>query len=75
MGTRAERDQELDDLLARAREADGLTRISLRDPIAAFGVDAIEAMVPWAEGGRLAAFAVRVEVIGPAIEADRRSGR
>lgn len=51
---------ELDDLLTQAREADPGDRITLRDPIAAHGEVAIEAMVDWLGDPRLAAFAIRV---------------
>ena len=51
---------ELDDLLAQARDADPSSRISLRDPIAAFGEPAIKAMTDWLGDLRLAAFAIRV---------------
>jgi len=47
-------------LLARAEGADPAHRIDLRDPIAAHGVDAIEAVVPWLKDPALAAFAIRV---------------
>ena len=51
---------DLDDLLTQAREADPGVRITLRDPIAAQGDLAIEAMTDWLGDPRLAAFAVRV---------------
>ena len=51
--------ESLDDLLRRARAADGGTRINLRDPIAAFGVKAIVRLGPWLTDPRLGAFAVR----------------
>jgi hypothetical protein len=47
-------------LLADAREADPAHRIDLRDPIAAYGADAIEAVGPWLKEPTLAAFAIRV---------------
>jgi hypothetical protein len=47
-------------LLADAREADPAHRIDLRDPIAAHGVAAIEAVGPWLKEPTLAAFAIRV---------------
>ncbi len=47
-------------LIARAREADPLTRIELRDRIAAQGAAAVEALTPWLGDARLGAFAVRV---------------
>lgn len=50
---------DLKPLLRRARDADGLTRIELRDPIAVHGTAAIEALKPWLEDVKLAAFAVR----------------
>jgi hypothetical protein len=56
---------ELDQLLASAGDADPSERIQFRDPIAAHGEDAIEAMTDWLGDQRLAAFAIRVlEVIG-----------
>lgn len=51
---------ELDDLLTEAREADPGDRIILRDPIAAHGELAIDAMTDWLGDPRLAAFAIRV---------------
>lgn len=47
-------------LLARAEGADPAHRIDLRDPIAAHGAAAIEAVVPWLKEPALAAFAIRV---------------
>jgi hypothetical protein len=47
-------------LLARAEGADPAHRIDLRDPIAAHGAAAIEAVVPWLKDPALAAFAIRV---------------
>jgi hypothetical protein len=47
-------------LLADAREADPAHRIDLRDPIAAHGAAAIEAVGPWLKDPVLAAFAIRV---------------
>lgn len=47
-------------LLARAERADPATRIDLRDPIAAHGAAAIEALTPWLKVPALAAFAIRV---------------
>jgi hypothetical protein len=49
----------LDELLAAAADADGLTRITFRDLIAAFGDAAIVRLEPWLSDPRLAAFAVR----------------
>ena len=49
----------LDDLLRRARAADGGTRINLRDPIAASGAQAVARLGPWLTDPRLGAFAVR----------------
>jgi hypothetical protein len=51
---------ELQDLLSQAREADPADRIVLRDPIAAHGELAIDAMTDWLADPRLAAFAIRV---------------
>lgn len=50
----------LDRLLAAARDASPSTRIELRDSIAAYGEDAIEAMTDWLGDPRLARFAIRV---------------
>jgi hypothetical protein len=47
-------------LLARAEGADPANRIDLRDPIAAHGAAAIEAVAPWLKDPALAAFAIRV---------------
>jgi hypothetical protein len=47
-------------LLARAEGAAPAHRIDLRDPIAAHGAAAIEAVVPWLKDPALAAFAIRV---------------
>jgi hypothetical protein len=47
-------------LLADARAADPVHRIDLRDPIAAHGAAAIEAVGPWLKEPALAAFAIRV---------------
>lgn len=48
----------LDDLLAAAAKADGSNRIEFRDPIAAFGSEAIRRVEPWIADARLGAFAV-----------------
>lgn len=48
------------DLLKAAAAADPSERIRWRDPIAAYGADAIEAVSPWVGDVRLGAFAVRV---------------
>ena len=50
----------LETLLARAETADPAHRIYLRDPIAAHGAAAIEAVTPWLKVPSLAAFAIRV---------------
>ena len=50
----------LDDLLAAAGAAGPLDRIAFRDPIAAYGEAAVDAMTDWLADPRLAAFAVRV---------------
>jgi hypothetical protein len=47
-------------LLSRAEDADPTHRIDLRDPIAAHGTAAIEAVTPWLKVPTLAAFAIRV---------------
>jgi len=49
----------LDDLLRQAQAADGMTRSSLRDPIAAFGARAVARLEPWVSDPHLGAFAVR----------------
>jgi hypothetical protein len=49
----------LDDLLRLARAADGMTRMDLRDPIAAFGPAAVVRLRTWLTDPRLGAFAVR----------------
>jgi hypothetical protein len=51
---------QLAELLADARDADPAHRIDLRDPIAAHGAAAIEAVGPWLKEPTLAAFAIRV---------------
>jgi hypothetical protein len=50
----------LDALLKRAQAADPMSRIELRDPIAAHGPAAVDAVAPWLEDSRLGGFAVRV---------------
>ena len=47
-------------LLKRAEDADPSNRIDWRDPIAAHGTAAIEAVTPWLKVPTLAAFAIRV---------------
>jgi len=47
-------------LIDRAEHADPAHRIDLRDPIAAHGAAAIEAVTPWLKVQGLAAFAIRV---------------
>jgi hypothetical protein len=47
-------------LLTRAEGADPANRIDWRDPIAAYGAAAIEAVTPWLKVPALAAFAIRV---------------
>jgi hypothetical protein len=47
-------------LLAEAKDADPAHRIDWRDPIAAHGAAAIEAVGPWLKDPTLAAFAIRV---------------
>ena len=51
---------DLDTLLVEAQTADPLDRIEFRDPIAAHGELAIDAMTDWLGDPRLAAFAIRV---------------
>jgi hypothetical protein len=68
----------LDRLLAEAEAAPLADRIALRDPIAAHGADAIQALEPWLADRQLASFAVRamtaagVEERDLAIEALKR---
>lgn len=52
--------EDLEQLLTEARDADPGDRINLRDPIAAHGEVAIDAMTDWLGDSRLAAFAIRV---------------
>jgi hypothetical protein len=51
---------ELDTLLGEVRRTDRVTRIELRDGVAAYGGAAIDPMAEWLEDPELAAFAVRV---------------
>jgi hypothetical protein len=51
---------DLDALLAKARDAEPSDRIELRDALAGHGENAIEAMTEWLGDPRLAAFAIRV---------------
>lgn len=53
-------DARLAALIESARQAGGLDRISYRDPIAAFGREAIGPVAEWLPDPRLGAFAVRV---------------
>jgi hypothetical protein len=50
--------KELDGLLRAASEADGLTRIEYRDPIAAHGGEAVRRLEMWLKDAPLARFAV-----------------
>lgn len=50
----------LDQLVAQARSASANQRIELRDPIAGYGTDAINAMAEWLADPQLTRFAVRV---------------
>ncbi len=52
----------LTELIATATAADPVDRIQWRDPIAAFGASAIEAVTPWLKDPTMAAFAIRVIV-------------
>jgi hypothetical protein len=62
--------QPLSELLELASQADGVTRISYRDQIAAFGREAIEPMALWLADPRLGAFAARtLERIAGAVNA------
>ena len=51
---------ELAKLMVAAQAASPQARIGLRDPIAAFGARAIDAVAPWLTDPLLGAFAVRV---------------
>jgi len=50
----------LSTLLKEAERASGMDRIEWRDPIAAHGAEAIEAVQPWLESQVFSAFAIRV---------------
>ena len=50
----------LEKLIAEAEAAPVSRRIELRDPIAAYGVEAVAAVQPWLKDEQMAAFAVRV---------------
>ena len=52
----------LTELIATATAADPADRIQWRDPIAAYGAPAIEAVTPWLKDPTMAAFAIRVIV-------------
>jgi SNF2 family DNA or RNA helicase len=54
------KDADLKELLLRASQADGWTRIEYRDRIAAHGEAAIDPMTEWLTDRRLAAFAIQV---------------
>ena len=53
-------DDDLEQLLRQAEEADDLHRIDFRDPIARYKDDGIVGVRPWLADGRMGAFAVRV---------------
>ena len=55
-------DRPLTELIATATAADPADRIQWRDPIAAYGAPAIEAVTPWLKDPTMAAFAIRVIV-------------
>jgi hypothetical protein len=61
-------------LLARAEGADPAHRIDLRDPIAAHGAAAIEAVTPWLKVPSLAAFAIRV-IARAGLEGEREAAQ
>ena len=61
-------------LLARAEGADPAHRIDLRDPIAAHGAAAIEAVTPWLKEPTLAAFAIRV-IARVGLDGDREAAQ
>lgn len=61
-------------LLADARDADPAHRIDLRDPIAAHGAAAIEAVSPWLKDPTLAAFAIRV-IARAGLEGEREAAQ
>ena len=61
-------------LLADARDADPAHRIDFRDPIAAHGAAAIEAVTPWLKDPTLAAFAIRV-IARAGLEGEREAAQ
>jgi len=61
-------------LIARAEKADPEHRIDLRDPIAAHGAAAIEAVTPWLKVPSLAAFAIRV-IARAGLEGEREAAQ
>lgn len=64
----------LEAVLMKARDASPGQRIEWRDPIAAYGAPAIEAVQPWLADAQLAAFAIRViERVGCAGEPELAS--
>lgn len=72
--TQAEAETDLAALLASAERADPANRIDLRDPIAAHGAAAIEAMTPWLKVPNLAAFAIRV-IARAGLDGDREAAQ
>jgi hypothetical protein len=61
-------------LIERAERADPAHRIDLRDPIAAHGAAAIEAVTPWLKVPNLAAFAIRV-IAKAGLDGDREAAQ
>jgi hypothetical protein len=61
-------------LIARAEGADPAHRIDLRDPIAAHGAAAIEAVTPWLKVPSMAAFAIRV-IARAGLDGDREAAQ
>jgi hypothetical protein len=63
---RAGQQGDLDQLLNAARDADGRTRVTFRDPIAGYGLPALQRIAPWMTDGTFKPgvrwFAVRVVV-------------
>jgi hypothetical protein len=64
--------QTLLDLLEQAREADLLSRIEWRDPIAEFGTKAIQAIRPWLADPSTVSFAIRVIERAAAADAEAK---
>ncbi len=63
----------LQELLAEARAAGGLDRLTFRDVIAEHGAAAIEALAPWLAEAPLASFAIRTIEKAAAVDADAKA--